>query len=1013
MEKQPLTEMKIKELLNLGNDCIAIWDKDGIIVDISLAVLDLFGASTKEEFHKRRSEFSPKYQPDGRNSSEFRTKILKQVFEHGIAEFEWMYRRLDGEYMMCDIWIQTAKYQGQTIACTFIKRRIIENNKTQKKVAANSVSDAYNRVHVMLDAVPVGCWLFNNKGIAIDVNQHAVDLFEMSSKGELNRSSVAECTPDESTAQFFYNSLTTAMTQGTFKGSVTIKTKKNRLILCAMTMTRVEYRGEHAVMMSLRETNEDFEFIRQINAERVVRQRLQSMIDSSPLGVFILDDTFKVIDCNNVVVSLFEFENKSHFADSVFRIAQSYKSLPQNENGQDGSILLQKIQEAFISGYSVCEWTTMTLSEQAIPTEFTMVRIKLEDKHCIIIYVRDLREQKEMLAKIEAAHAQEQLVNQEKARAKIAEESNRAKSRFLARMSHEIRTPITSVLGISEIQLQDPNLPLHIEESFFKIYNSSNVLLGVINDILDLSRIEAGKMPLLYEAYETASMITDVVNMNISYLDTDKVDFKLHIDKNLPSQLIGDSIRVAQILNNLLSNAFKYTTSGTVELFMSACFKCKSDEHVTLVFSVHDTGMGMTQQQLDELHLDYARFHERENRLVSGTGLGMPIVHSLVEIMDAQIDISSEVGKGTQVVVRIPQKILNVECLSTETIGNLQKFNASTHHLAKKVRFTPEPMPYGNVLVVDDIEENLYVAQGLLDFYDLNVEVCNNGHDAINKIKRGKVYDIIFMDHMMPGLNGIETMHILRDMEYTAPMVALTANATIGNAEEFVKMGFDGFISKPIHTKHLNATLNKYIRDKQPPEVIETAIKASKNRPSNQEKFSDYQNNAELVAKLKITFAKNHKNIFEHIKNALDSQDKETAHRLAHSLKGIAGLMHESVLAKIARQMESVLANGKVPTAGQMTALKDELDSVLENIKSDIKDDKTKVEAVKILDVEKMADLFDNLAALLENRNAESLGFLQEIQTIPEAAILAKQIEDFEFAAALKSLNTLRAVLDV
>jgi len=527
-------------------------------------------------------------------------------------------------------------------------------------------------------------------------------------------------------------------------------------------------------------------------------------------------------------------------------------------------------------------------------------------------------------------------LQKEQARIEVAEESNRAKSRFLARMSHEIRTPISAVLGISEIELQNPNLSLQVEESFAKIYHSANALLSLVNDILDLSKIEAGKMELLGDDYEVAAMIADAAYMHLSYKN-EQIKFKMNVDENIPKYLHGDPFRIGQIINNLLSNAFKYTMDGTIELSIAW------QDNETLEIAVKDSGIGMTAEQLSDLSNEYTRYHEQEYRFIEGTGLGMPIVHSLVSLMDAKITIESEVGKGTNVVVRIPQQTVSADILGKEAAQNLEMFKEIS--VDKKFTFIPEPMPYGNVLVVDDVEANLYVAKGLLDFYQLNVETCNNGLEAIEKVKQGKIYDLIFMDFMMPGLSGTEIMRQMRDLGYTHPIVVLTANAMIGIAEEFMKEGFDGFISKPIQTKHLDAILTKHIKDKQAPEVIEAA-RLTRVEKSSESDINDFQENADLLKKLRLDFSERYANIFTDICQAINTDDLKKAHFLAHTLKGTSGLIQEHVLAQAAKVLEEKLSKGEIPSGGELSVLETELNRVLKNSVLVVDDDPLNIKAL-------------------------------------------------------------------
>jgi signal transduction histidine kinase/CheY-like chemotaxis protein/HPt (histidine-containing phosphotransfer) domain-containing protein len=404
---------------------------------------------------------------------------------------------------------------------------------------------------------------------------------------------------------------------------------------------------------------------------------------------------------------------------------------------------------------------------------------------------------------------------------------NRQKSNFLATMSHEIRTPMNSILGITEIQLQDETLPQGVKDAFYKISNSGDLLIGIINDILDMSKIEAGKLELLPTKYDVPSLINDTVQLNILRFESKPIEFKLLVDENVPMELIGDELRIKQILNNLLSNAFKYTESGEVLLSISAEYVTRGGAvHVTLVFRVTDTGQGMTAEQVRKLGNEYSRFNMEANRTTEGTGLGMSITWNLVQLMYGTISVDSKPGKGTTVTVRLPQKNIGIglsRMVGKELAKTLRQSRINSVSKIKRAKITREPMPYGKVLIVDDVESNLYVAKGLMTFYELSIDTAVSGFEVIEKIKDGNIYDVIFMDHMMPIMDGIETTKIIRGLGYKHPIVALTANAIMGQAEIFLENGFDGFISKPIDMRQLNASLNKLIRDKQTVEVIEAA----------------------------------------------------------------------------------------------------------------------------------------------------------------------------------------------
>ncbi|MDR1836473.1 MAG: response regulator, partial [Treponema sp.] len=430
------------------------------------------------------------------------------------------------------------------------------------------------------------------------------------------------------------------------------------------------------------------------------------------------------------------------------------------------------------------------------------------------------------------------------------------------------------------------------------------------NDILDLSKIEAGKLELVPVKYDVASLINDIVQLNYIRYESKPVKFKLEIDENIPSILVGDELRIKQILNNLLSNAFKYTDRGEVTLAANA--ECVGRGGgavlVTLVFQVKDTGQGMTAEQVGKLFDEYTRFNLEANRATEGAGLGMTITRNLVDLMYGKITVKSVVGEGTNVTVRLPQKTDGVGIrgvIGREVAENLRQFQLGNAVQMKKSQFTHEHMPYGRVLIVDDVETNLYVAKGLMAPYGLKIDLATSGFEAINKIKEGNLYDIIFMDHMMPKMDGIEAAKMIRGMGYTRPIVALTANALAGQAEVFLRNGFDGFISKPIDIRQLNVSLNKLIRDKQPAEVVE----AAKREKAELEKKGASTGSQQIDSELAEIFARDGEKAAAVLETLLQNnmQDEETLHMYiinVHAMKSALANIGENELSASALRLE-------------------------------------------------------------------------------------------------------------
>jgi signal transduction histidine kinase/CheY-like chemotaxis protein/HPt (histidine-containing phosphotransfer) domain-containing protein len=398
----------------------------------------------------------------------------------------------------------------------------------------------------------------------------------------------------------------------------------------------------------------------------------------------------------------------------------------------------------------------------------------------------------------------------------IAEAASQAKTSFLASMSHEMRTPLNAVIGLSELTLGG-EISGDDRKNIEKIYNSGMNLLGIVNDILDLSKIESGKFELIPVEYDLPSFINDTVTLNIIRIGSKPIKFHLHIDGTLPTRLYGDDLRIKQIFNNLLSNAFKYTRQGTVEWFLSSR---REGDNVWLTGTIRDTGIGIKAKDLDKLFADYHRVDVQKNHAIEGTGLGLAITKRMVEMMDGAITVESEYGKGSSFTVRLRQKAAGEGLIGDEVAGNLMAFrylDSKRSHNNKMVRIK---LPYARVLVVDDVASNLDVARGILKPYEIQVDCVMSGQEAVDLIREGKVrYNAIFMDHMMPCMDGIEAVRIIReeigtDYAKNIPIIALTANAIIGNEGLFLSRGFQEFLSKPIDVMAMDAAVRRWVRDK-------------------------------------------------------------------------------------------------------------------------------------------------------------------------------------------------------
>ena len=405
----------------------------------------------------------------------------------------------------------------------------------------------------------------------------------------------------------------------------------------------------------------------------------------------------------------------------------------------------------------------------------------------------------------------------QKAALKKAQETNRVKNSFLANVSHEMRTPLNAIIGLSELILNNGGTRADIEEKLERVYQSSLALRGIVNDILDISKIESGRFDLRPAEYETANLINDIVSVNTVRIKEKPVDFILLVDEKLPLRLFGDDLRIKQIFNNLLSNALKFTCSGTVEWTVS--FE-RDGSSIWLLSDVKDTGEGIKPEDIPKLFQDYSQVDTQSHRKTEGTGLGLSIVKSLVDMMDGTISVKSKYGKGSIFSVRLRQGFVSDAPIGKETADNLMaaRFNAAGR--TRSAGLTRADLSYANVLVVDDMLTNLDVLKSILMPYGMRVDCATSGRQAIDMIRaESPRYDAVFMDHLMPGMDGIEAAHIIREeigTEYARklPIVALTANAITGHEKLFLENGFQTFVSKPIDIIQMDAILRRWVRNK-------------------------------------------------------------------------------------------------------------------------------------------------------------------------------------------------------
>ena len=844
------------------------------------------------------------------------------------------------------------------------------------------LEEAERRVQYSMQSTFLPCFIWDEKGELIACNGESVSVFgapEGLSYPEYNeffRKTQPEFQDDgRPTEEIRKGLIDEALEKGSAQTSIRLARADGAPLYFMVNLARIAWLFSYRLVVYF---YDQADLIEKMSEADEAHKRIKLMLDSNPLICILRDDDGNVIDCNQEALNMLGIPNKAQFCDVFYSFFPAFRFEGANCPDRRNEIMRVLDEE----GSYTLERTFWTSAGEPIPVESKIVKIPWMDTHYYLSFSRDLREVKANEERMREVTEREHNATLEREKAQAA---NEAKSQFLAKISHEIRTPMNSIIGFSELAMDD-EITSRTRYYLEQIEQSSTWLLGIINDLLDISKIEADRMELERIPFD----LQDVLSYCQSTMAPDALEKKIELvigeEPLKGKRLLGDPTRLSQVLLNLLTNAVKFTDTGSVEL--TSAISGMTDTSVSIDFKVKDSGIGIPPDQIVRIYEPFMQADSSITRKYGGTGLGIPITNSILALMGSSLCVESEPGAGSEFSFSVTfDTVENVP-------GEDERLNQDGAPLKK-------PLFRGTVLVCEDSRMNQLVISEHLTRLGLQIEIAENGREGVRKVQRridsGRApYDLILMDVHMPLMDGLQAAPIIDQMGTGTPIVAMTAD--IQASREFYKVsGMVDGVGKPFTSRELWRCLMKYLA---PVDFIE----------ERNEKPDDGAHR--LQEQLKADFVANNRAAFNTISNAVYEGDIKLAHRLAHTLKSNAGLIGKLALQKAAADVEASLKGGENNLQdGQISTLRIELSAALDELAPYAEERPAAgrpAQAAAGYNEKAALELIGRLEPLLRSGNTEALGLVGELRVIPGSEGLIEQIEDFDFASAAASLQGLR-----
>jgi PAS domain S-box-containing protein len=989
-------EERTLAMLNSSPLACSLWDENGFMIDCNQEALTLLGLEDKAAYINGFFNVNPEFQPDGEQTYKKAERLIKAAFETGYQRFDWMYRTAQGEDLPVETILRRIPWKGDYRLAAYSR------DLRDSIAAQNEKHEAEERMRQMLDTSPLICTMWDANLNLLDCNKEALRVFGVTDKKIFLKTFPLSFIPEfqsngVATHVRGLAALRTALDTGYYQYECTYLTASGEQLPTETIHIRIAWKDTYHIIVycrDLRTINEKEKKILQAEEELHLKRNLLDLM--ADINKF----TYWETSMDDRLTFSYHLEREFGYSPKEITKVGFYDcaiSDPPSKwldivHPDDRSRVLRDITDYIYRRskhyrselrirHKNGEYLWTVTSGQIVKWEDNIPQLMIGG----IFNINDL---------------------------KRSESANTAKSRFLASMSHEIRTPMNAIIGMSDLIRMD-NMDIRQKEFFHDLRIMSKSLLQIINDILDFSKIESEKMELSPIHFDLLNLYDNIVSLNRFMAENKGLEFRSSFDNDVTQIVYGDDVRIRQIITNLLSNAIKYTSEGFVDFRVK---RITENEQVYTAFHVEDSGIGIREEDSSKLFNWYEQLDITQNRGISGTGLGLPITKSFVDMMNGHIDVKSRYGKGSVFTVLLPLSEgdpTKVERAATSSIF-------VTDGSAK-------------VLVVDDNAINLKVALAYLEVHNIRADTAESGMAALEKIKNNH-YHLIFMDHMMPEMDGIETTARIRaaDDEWlkTVPIIALSANAVVGAGELFLGSGMNDCLYKPIEASELNRLLAKWL----PPEIITqkpipakitiTAVDSPGHGEHNNRSLIDRNagianavGSETLYQQLLTDFKFSHNMDLQKIMTAQNAEDYQSARRIAHTLKSTANLIGAKTLGNAALTAEKALElKNKIPIAQSIwDTLEKEFNAVmveLEYIAPGTARGKSHYQAGE-LDISRALAFIKKLEPLLDSGSSSSLNLLDDIREIlapvgKEYEELISRIEDLDFAEAGALLNQIR-----